>query len=170
MAVKTDMVRQQILAASDHFFKSVEYICRVLLAVEVAIISYVVVHRYLIGGSPRGGEEFALLCMVWFSLLSAPVAMRGNLHIRLSVLDRLYPEKLRKGLALANNVLSLVFGLIFLIHGMALVEATARAVLPASGWPRPVLLYSIPVTGTLFIIVFFEKVLRGDIWTLTKLQ
>lgn len=168
--MKPKQVQRQVLALSDYFFKSVEYVCRALLAIEVAIISYVVVHRYLIGGSPRGGEEFALLCMVWFSLLSAPLAMRGNLHIRLSVLDRLYPDKLRKVLALANNVLSFVFGVIFLIHGMALVEATAKAVLPASGWPRPVLLYSIPVTGALFIIVFFEKVLRGDIWTLTKSQ
>ena len=165
-----NQLRRYALAVSDRFFRYVEYACRTLLAIEVAIISYVVIHRYAFGGSPRGGEEFALLCMVWFSLLSAALAMRDNLHIRLSVLDRLYPATVRKALAFANNVLSLVFGVIFLVHGLALVEATAKAVLPASGWPRPVLLYSVPVTGALFVIVFLEKVLRGDIWTLIRSQ
>lgn len=163
-------VRDRVLWVNDQIFHFAWILCELLLAIEVAIISYVVLYRHVLGGSPRGGEEFALLCMVWFSLLSAALAMRGNLHIRLSIVSRIYPQRMLRMLALTNHVLSLVFGIVLLTQGVAVVESTARATLPASGWSRSMLFYPVPMTGFLFILVFVDKWLRGNLWTLTSSQ
>lgn len=161
-------LRDHLIQVNDRVFRYSWSLCKGLLGLEVGIISYVVLYRHVLGGSPRGGEEFALLCMVWFSLLSAALAMRENLHIRLSIVNRIYPDRTLRLLALMNHVLSLIFGILLVTEGMSLVESTARATLPASGWSRSVLFYPIPLTGGLFILVFFDKLLRGTLWTLNS--
>ena len=61
--------------------KVVEYVCKVMLLIQLVVVSGVVFGRYVYSYSPAWGEELALFAMVWFGLLSASTRVRDDAHL-----------------------------------------------------------------------------------------
>ena len=51
--------------------RGIYMVCCVLLACQVLIVSGVAASRYILKHTPPWGENLALICMVWFCLLSS---------------------------------------------------------------------------------------------------
>ena len=60
---------------TEPIYALVRGVCNVLLALQVVLICYVVFARFALNNSPAWGEEFSLLLMVWFCLLSPAEAL-----------------------------------------------------------------------------------------------
>ncbi len=138
--------------------KVVEYICKIMLVIQLVVVSGVVFGRYLFSYSPAWGEELALFAMVWFGLLSASTRIRDHSHLALTFLDEYLPEsvmKIRDHLVLG---LIALFGLFFVIEGWNLVELTRNNTLPGMGISSSLLYASVPLAGLAIIIQIIARV------------
>jgi TRAP-type C4-dicarboxylate transport system permease small subunit len=124
----------------------------VILACQIVIVGIVVAGRYLFDHTPSWGEELALLCMVWFSLLSAVVAARDGKHIRIRILFDLFPPSVRRVLTVFYVIFSLAFCAVLVVFGARLMALTATSQMPGSGLSRAWLYGALPVSGLLLFV------------------
>ncbi|KAA0012778.1 TRAP transporter small permease [Billgrantia pellis] len=90
---------------------------RWLGSLALAIISLIslgnVMTRYVTGGSLAFTEEFSVFLLVVLTFTGASVALRRNGHIRIGLLERALPTRLRKPLILFQGLCgAIVLGLI----------------------------------------------------------
>ena len=78
----------------DIFSEIMMALCVIIFAVMVFSVSYGVLGRYLtFVKSPRWTQELAILCLVWLCFVSAGYAIKTDKHVRMSVIDRIVPER-----------------------------------------------------------------------------
>lgn len=142
----------------DTAYHSIFTISKIFLLIQVIITSYVVFGRFILDKTPGWGEELSLLCMVWFSLLSAGLALKEDNHIRLSLVDLILPEKALRVLAWFTNILIFCFGLFMIVGGIRLMILTQNAIMPGSGISTLWLYMSLPVAGGSIILMLIGKV------------
>lgn len=154
----------QILSLTvDNIEKAINFICVIFLTAQVVSIIVMVVGRYVFNHVPRGTEEFALFCMVWFSLLSISLSVKDDSHIKMEIMDVLVaPDKL-KYFQYFSAIVTIVFSVFMIIHGGRLVGLTTPTRLSgiqiSEGW----LYLSIPTSGVCMAIMslfFFLKKYR----------
>ncbi len=132
-------------------------ICCVLLACQVLIVSGVAASRYLLKYTPPWGENLALICMVWFCLLSSAVAISGDLHLKVTLIDSFISDRTRTIMDLCDLVLVFIFGVVMLFGSFGLIELTSRNIMSGLGVPSSVLYAVIPVTGLAFIVATIDR-------------
>ena len=93
----------------DFIYKVGEQLCIVFLLLMVIIVCITVFGRFVLNNTPAWGDETAIACMVWFGLVSSALAERDNSHIRVSVLDNIYPKTLVRIFHLITYLLKLFF-------------------------------------------------------------
>jgi TRAP-type C4-dicarboxylate transport system permease small subunit len=128
------------------------------MLVQVVIVCYVVAGRYIFKKTPAWGEELSLLCMVWFSLLSASLAVRDNTHIRMSIVDAIFPKKVLKFIDRIFYLLNVAFSLFMIIEGTKLTLLTVRSIMPGIGISISWLYVSVPIAGLSLMLTLFGKV------------
>lgn len=157
----------------DKFCKAVSrviyIICCILLACQVIIVSGVAASRYILKYTPPWGENLALICMVWFCLLSSAVAISGDLHLKVTLIDSFISEKTRIIMDLLDLVLVFVFGLVMVFGSYGLLELTSRNIMTGLGVPSSVLYAVIPVTGVAFLVSTIDRA-RALIGQLKEIQ
>ncbi|MDN3524053.1 TRAP transporter small permease [Halomonas sabkhae] len=88
---------------------SIERVLATLAIVIIALISLAnVVVRYITDASFAFTEEFSVFLLVLLTFAGASVALRRNRHIRISLLERYLPGRLRQGLILFQGLCGLV--------------------------------------------------------------
>ena len=137
--------------------KVISCVCVFLLGLQVLIVSGVAVSRYAFGYTPAWGEKSALLCMVWFCLLSATLALFDDTHLRMTLIDNFVSEKAIRVLNVIVMVLIFAFGSFMLLEGIGLVQLSSRNTMAGLGISNAYLYASIPVTGLAFMVVSLEK-------------
>lgn len=137
--------------------KVIGVICVGLLCAQVLLVSGVAISRYLFKYTPAWGENSALLCMVWFCLLCATLALYDDSHLRMTLIDNVAPPKAIRIMNIIDMVLVFVFGAFMLFEGVGLVQLTARNIMTGLGIPASILYASVPVSGLAFMIVSIEK-------------
>ena len=105
----------------DFIYKVGEQLCIVFLLLMVIIVCITVFGRFVLNNTPAWGDETAIACMVWFGLVSSALAERDNSHIRVSVLDNIYPKKLVRIFHLITYILKLFFAGIICWNSIRLV-------------------------------------------------
>lgn len=134
------------------------HLCAVLLAVQVTVILWGVLTRY-IGNQAGWTEELARYLLIWISLLGAAYAVANRSHIAISLL----PDSLEGDSQIRLNriidVLILIFVVaVLIIGGSYYVWLTfslgQRA--PSLGIPVGVVYLAVPLAG-LFIAYFQLK-------------
>ncbi|MDF0725957.1 TRAP transporter small permease [Cytobacillus sp. S13-E01] len=140
------------------FFSVIFTVCKLMLALQVIITSYIVFGRYVLNSTPPWGEPAVLMLMVWFSLLSSALALKDNAHIRMSIIDLVLPNRGIKIFHGFYYVLILLFALFMVIAGYELVQLTSTSIIPglkiSSGW----LYASVLVSGICILIALLGKV------------
>jgi len=118
-----------------------------LLVLMTLVVSWVVFSRYLLGSTPAWGEEGALLCMVWFGFLSMALGVRDDLHICITMLDRIMPPWLLRALNWFKRVIVLGFALFMVIEGINMCEVALGNSMPGLGLNSAFLYVAVPIAG-----------------------
>ena len=141
----------------DILYKYIDNLCKLFMVLQVLIVSRVVFGRFILNKTPAWGEELALLCMVWFSLLSASLAVKNNAHIRISVIDSFLSEKALKVMHSMYFIFMLVFSIFMLVEGTKLSLLTLRSIMPGTGISISWLYLSVPVSGLAMLLTLIGK-------------
>lgn len=93
-----------------------------VLFISLTVLSIVqVIMRYIIGQSLGWSEEAMRYIYVWMCLLGISAAVKNNNHIKIVMLVNLLPEKVRKWIDLAGDLLFTLVSLIFILYGVRMV-------------------------------------------------
>lgn len=143
----------------DNFCNIIFYLCFGFLLIQILVLIYVVFGRYILRSTPRWGEQLALLCMVWFSLLSASLAVKENRHIKLTFINDILPLKIKKILEYIFFILKFLFALFMLLAGTELVILTLGSTIPGLGISTSWKYLAVPVTGLSLILMLIASIL-----------
>jgi TRAP-type C4-dicarboxylate transport system permease small subunit len=94
------------------------FLCKIFLIADILITCYVVLSRYIpfIPGL-AWSEEVILSLMSYMAVLSAAIAVRKGLHIRMTALDTYLPKKLVKCSDVLSDLAVMTFAVIMLVIG-----------------------------------------------------
>lgn len=142
-------------------YNGINNLCRIFMIIQVLVVSYVVFGRFVLHKTPSWGEELSLLAMVWFSLLSASLAVNDDSHVRIGLIDSILPKKILLWLKRVFFILTFLFALFMFIEGTKLVLLTVETILPGTGISSAWRYLSLPVAGLCLMVVLIYKI--GDI-------
>ncbi|MTI58076.1 TRAP transporter small permease [Geosporobacter ferrireducens] len=138
--------------------KALHNLCKLLLLIQVIVVSYVVYGRFILNKTPAWGEPTVLLLMVWYSLLSTAIAIRDDAHIRMNIIDMILPEKGLKFLEKFNYLIIFVFSIFMIIQGYKVSVLASMSVLPGLYIRTSWLFGAVPVAGVFMVIALLGKV------------
>ncbi|MFB6326582.1 TRAP transporter small permease [Pantoea deleyi] len=138
-------------------------VAAVALLIMVTVIPIGIFARYVMNGALSWPEPVAIICMIIFTFIGAPVGLRAGTHICVSmVTDRLSPARQRLMLRV-SDLLMIVTCLVIFQASYSLCEAMwmqSLAALPAVTYGEIYL--PIPI-GAIFTLLFvIERLLNGD--------
>jgi len=131
---------------------------RVLATLAILIIGVIsltnVVVRYITGGSFAFTEEFSVFLLVVLTFAGASVALRGDRHIRIGLLERALPEGGKRILILVQGLAGvIVLGLITWFGAqMTWQEYQWQSLSPGLGLPQWWYLVWLPVLSGLMLL------------------
>ncbi|WP_137681297.1 TRAP transporter small permease [Aurantiacibacter suaedae] len=132
------------------------------LALMVSILTWQVFSRYVLDTSPAWAEQMALLLMIWMTFLGTASGIAEGFHIRIveGVTSLAQPWRGRAvGIA---NLLIILAGILFLVLGGQLVDATWNNAVPTLPLTRGMVYLVIPLSGALMALFALEKLVRGE--------
>ena len=110
---------EKIKPVYDWTYKIMLFICKLLLIGDIIITSVTVAGRYFpFFTAPHWGEEMVLTLMVYMAVLSATLAIRRGLHIRMTAFDKYLPEKVKTVSDLIADIGVLALGVVLVIYGI----------------------------------------------------
>lgn len=153
--------KDRLTRVVDAVEKTISTICVAFMTLQVISIIVMVFGRYFFRYVPRGSEEFALFCMVWFSLLSISLSIRDDSHIKMEIMDFLVPPDKIKFFQYFSSIMIFVFSIYMVVYGIGLVKLTWPCIMSgfriSEGW----LYMSVPVSGVFMalssLVFFIEK-------------
>lgn len=154
-----------------HFADSIPEFCLGLtVLVTVIAIFTQVVSRYVFSRPISWADEFAVLIFAWMIFLGTAITTKHKDHISIDTLTRLFPERIKVGLAVITNSMIFLVLLLLFIEGIRLTYRTAGLKYPAMEISRGFLYVAIPVTAPLMglylvrAIIADIRILVGRHW------
>lgn len=99
-------------------YRVVLFLCKLLLVVDILITTMAVAGRYIsFIPDPAWSEEVVLTCMSYMAVLSAALAIRRGVHIRMTAFDRYLPAKVVKSLDIIADLAVLALAVIMITVG-----------------------------------------------------
>lgn len=130
------------------------------MILDVAII---VAGRFIFQRTPGWGEPVALLCVIWFSLLSSANALSDNRHLRVAYfLDR-FPSETRKILNVVFYIIFFMIAVFLIFQGIEITWQTRNNMIPGLNISQAARYAAIPVSGIAMLIVLIKKVIRKEL-------
>lgn len=145
----------------DLLFAGVDHACRALLLVLAVSVLWTVFGRYVLAQTPRWGEELALACLVWLSLLSVSLGVRGGYHIRLDLALSLSPRPVRIGAERVNWGLAVIVGGLFVWFGTDIAVLNLGSRMPGLGISAFWQYLAVPAGGVLILVALAERAWLG---------
>ena len=163
-----NMKNKDINASESHNMSTLYNIVRVIavifLVIQIVVVSYVVFGRFVLNKTPRWGEEFSLLCMVWFCLLSASMAEYNRAHIGVKLNKFFLPPRGIHLIEIINHLIKIGIALFMIVAGFQLVKTTWGGILPGLGISTAWLYLSVPVSGIFFLAILSLRLKEVFIW------
>ncbi|PRY19342.1 TRAP-type C4-dicarboxylate transport system permease small subunit [Aliiruegeria haliotis] len=151
----------------DILFTATSALCRILLLVMAIDILNLVFGRYVLSKSPMWGEDLAILCLVWFSLLSVALAIRDGQHMRVVLLINAFPAKLRHSTEIINHVLAIGFSILMVVKGIDLCLLNLNNTMSGLGISTFWLFLAMPLSGALCLVALLE-ITKEQLWSPTQ--
>lgn len=141
----------------SNMYDIVRVLAVVFLIVQIVVVSYIVFGRFVLNKTPRWGEQLSLLCMVWFSLLSASMAEHNRAHIGVKINKFFLPPIGLRVIDIVNYFIKLGVSIFMIFAGIGLTLTTQNATIPGVDISRSWLYLSVPISGAcLFITLLFR--------------
>ena len=147
----------------DLFYKVMMFICKVLLVLDICVVSLTVAGRYVpFIPDPTWTEEVTLTLMSYMAVLSAALAIRRNAHIRMTSFDRYLPDKLLQVLDVIADIAVLILAVVMLVIGWQYANGIgAKGYYPSLPWlSKKVMYMPIPVAGAAMLFFELEALVR----------
>jgi TRAP-type C4-dicarboxylate transport system permease small subunit len=120
-----------------------------------------VLFRYIFKYPLYWTEETARYLFIWISFLGASVALKRNMHVAVSFVLSVFPEKVKDRLKLIGDIFILIFLVFAIIGGFTLSKSNIHQTSPALGismfWPYVV----IPLSGIIMFIFILIPIITG---------
>ncbi|ADU70654.1 TRAP transporter small permease [Pantoea sp. At-9b] len=147
----------------DRLYLLCMWVAAAALMIMVAVIPVGIFARYVLNSALSWPEPVAIICMIIFTFVGAPVGLRAGTHICVSmVTDRLSPGGQKWALLLCNLLL-IVLCVVLFRASYNLCEA--MWIQPLASLPNVTygeMYLPIPI-GTAFTLLFaLERLLHGD--------
>lgn len=147
---------------ADGISRFMMFVCVLFFVLMVFSVSYGVIGRYIpFIRNPRWTQELAILCMVWICFISAGYAIKNGLHVRMTIVTNLLPERIRGIFDRGAYILLLAVNVFFVVYGVQLVYLTRRARMAATGWPMSLTYLSVVLGGVYGACMSFYRVIKG---------
>lgn len=118
--------------------------------VMVAITTWQVVARYILGSPSTWSEELVSYMFAWASLFGACLVTGERGHMNIPILVEKLPEKGQKIMAVLGELIALAFSIIILLIGGTQITKLAMGQLTSSlGVVVGVFYFALPVSGVL---------------------
>jgi len=162
--MKKKSIYAKLCTFADSLHKVINFICVCLLSVQVVAILVMVFGRYIFRKVPLGTEEFALFCMVWFSILSISLSIRDDGHIKMEVMDLLVKKEKLIIFQIFSAIAIFIFSIFMIFDGSKLVMLTLGTKLSGFRISQGAIYFVLPVTGVcmcyLSFMFFLDKVME----------
>ncbi|QHM72421.1 TRAP transporter small permease [Mixta intestinalis] len=155
------------MSAYSRLMDAVYLLCMTIAAVAlmlmVAVIPVGIFARYVLNDALYWPEPVAIVCMIIFTFIGAPVGFRAGTHICVSMVTDRLPPRGQQIAALICDLLMLAACLVIFQSSYALCEAMwlqPQASLPMVTFGQMYL--PIPIGALLTILFVIERLLCGD--------
>jgi TRAP-type transport system small permease protein len=146
-----------------HVSDACEGLARAIVGVAIIAIVGITIasvwYRYALNAPVSWSEQVCRILFVWSVFAGAAVLYRNALHIVIDMFVLMLPEPLQKKLALVNEALMLLVGILMVWFGLDISINTlgqtygALEITPASFY------FAAPFCGVLIIVFWLEKML-----------
>jgi len=137
------------------------FLCKILLIGDILITSYAVLGRYTpFIDDPAWSEEIVLTMMVYMAVLSATLAIRKDLHIRMTIFDKYMSERTLLISDIIADAAVCILGVILLVYGIRLCATPLSVIGRYASLPGVSKFWqyaSIPVAGISMVVFELEK-------------
>ena len=137
------------------------YLSVVGLLFIVVIVFYQVFGRYVLNSSPTWTEGFALVLVLYVTLIGAAVGVRDAGHIGMESLLVLVSDKIRGRIELVIHVLVIIFALTMIYNGFVLGQSVWSYKIPNLGLPEAIRYVPLVVSGVLIILFSIEHIIAS---------
>lgn len=136
---------------------------RVLVALETCAVGVLVIAvcdvvllqvlmRYLFSYPNPWSEEVSRFCFIWMSMLGASLAVADRSHFRFDQVTERLPPKAKKAVETSAAAITLLFALLLIGTGTALMNLTLGERSAALNLPVALVYAAVPVSGALMVI------------------
>ena len=132
-------------------FKTVLWICGVLMLAMVALIFFQVLARYLFHHSLSWTEELGRYIFIWMTFLGLAGAYPKGAHVALDLLLKALHGKMKRGLILLNGILMTILAVVIIYSGCNLISIGIGQQSSALMLPMNLVYLVIPVSGVLLL-------------------
>ncbi|MXV95729.1 MAG: TRAP transporter small permease [Gemmatimonadetes bacterium] len=123
-----------------------------LLVTVSAVVLLQVLMRYLFAQPNPWSEEVSRFCFIWLSLLGASLAVEHRAHFRFEQVTKKLAPRAKRVVEAGARVAVLVFSLLLIGTGIALIDLTAGERSPALNLPVALVYAAAPVSGVLMVV------------------
>jgi TRAP-type C4-dicarboxylate transport system permease small subunit len=127
----------------------------------VALLGWQVFARYVLGSSPAWSEQAALVVMVGFISLAAPVGVREGFHIGMTMAVDALPPAGQRVARVASMLVVAIFGVALGVYGGELALKTWSHSIPSLGIPRGAAYLPLAASGWLIVFFAFEQIVAA---------
>lgn len=135
--------------------------CKLLFIMSICITSYVVYCRYILSRTPRWGEQSILLCMVYMALISASLAVRTDKHIRVVLIQYVFPVQIREKAMAFLHALSQVciflFSLFMIVYGYQFTMLMSKSIMSGIPVKNSIMYAPVPIAGVCMLLMQSER-------------
>lgn len=144
--------------------KALSFICEAMFAFMTLLAVYQVVVRYLFNSPSSFSEELLSYTFAWLSMLAAVLVFGDRDHMRLSLFSDKLKGKSGILLAMATELLIMIFAILALIYGGVTIVKLALPQVTASLGVSMGYVYTImPISGVLTVV--YNVLNLNDLWT-----
>jgi TRAP-type C4-dicarboxylate transport system permease small subunit len=127
------------------------------MSLMVVIVFANVIARYYLSASLAWSEEIARFMLIWLVFIGAVLAYVNDEHLGLDIVVRLFPRRIRYGLAVAADFLVLVAVYLLIRGGAVLMRDSWEWGSPATDTPYGYVYTVVPACGILLFLQTIGK-------------
>ena len=123
-----------------------------LVMTVAAVVLLQVVMRYLFAYPNPWSEEVSRFCFIWVSLLGASLAVEHRAHFGFDQVTKALAPRAKRAVERFAGAVVLVFALLLVATGVALMDLTMGERSPALNLPVALVYAAAPVSGVLMVV------------------
>ncbi len=144
----------------DKLFRGIQVLIAVFLGIMIALVFLNVILRYVFNTGLAWTEEIARICFIYLVYLGTIDAYRDNRHLGVELLVERVPEKARKALYLAIQLIVIWMMAILTIGSWKLTMQSMHDSWVATGYPRALINGIGVVTGASIIALATSNIIK----------